>query len=344
MRIFTPVRHSIFLRAAVAICLIVVIGGIALVTLAQQVRICAAAELPVTFEGAWHAGAEMPTPRSEIAAAVLDGKIYVAGGLARSVGGNITTPAFEVYDIEDNSWSEAAPLPIALHHTSIAAYDGAIYLAGGYTDLSFTPTDRAWRYDPEADVWSEIAPLPSPNGAHMLVALNDYLYLVGGTPAGDTLWRYDPAADAWEDDLAPLPTPREHLGAAALGNFLYVAGGRWNGNTSALERYDPAEDAWETLDPMPTARGGFSIAGLDGRIYAAGGEDFVGAGCTFNRAEVYDPETDRWERLPDMPTPRHGITSVAVDGRWYVIGGATGAGAATFLTATGLIEIFTPAS
>jgi Kelch motif protein len=45
-------------------------------------------------DGAWTRAAPMPTARSEIAAAALDGRIYVAGGLT-ALG---TSNVFESYD------------------------------------------------------------------------------------------------------------------------------------------------------------------------------------------------------------------------------------------------------
>ena len=52
----------------------------------------------------------MPTARSELAAAALDGRIYVAGGIAQWG----TTAAFEAYDPATDRWEELPPLPEAV--------------------------------------------------------------------------------------------------------------------------------------------------------------------------------------------------------------------------------------
>jgi N-acetylneuraminic acid mutarotase len=317
------------------------IGISAFLLLGQGTRLCEAAPLAVTVGGAWTLGAPMPTARSEIAAAVLDGRIYVAGGFVQSA--SMITDAFEVYDPPADQWETLASLPVPLHHLGMAAYDGRLYVAGGFTGAGFSATDQAWVYDPAADAWTAIAPLPRPNGAHMLVVLGERLLLVGGANVGSALWAYDPAADTWDDGLAPMPSPREHLGAAAIDGQLYVVGGRWSqGNVATLEVYDPATNAWASLPDMPTARGGFQAAAVNDLLYAGGGEAFTGGGCTFERAEVYDPAAATWARLPDMLSPRHGIAAVGLEGRLYIIGGATGAGARTLLTASDHIDIFTP--
>lgn len=322
----------------VTVVLMCVVSGL---VFAQDMPIvCSAAPIDVTVEGEWTEGAPMPTPRSELGAAVWESVVYVAGGLTADG----ISDAFESYHVANDEWTTLAALPVGLHHLGIAALDGKIYVTGGYEDMNFTPDARAWVYDPETDEWRQLNDLPEPIGAHQLVNVDDRLYIVGGVPQGTMLWAYDAENDSWDTTLTPMPTAREHLGATALDGRLIVVGGRWSqGNLAAAEAYDPEIDTWETLPEMPTARGGFNVTAVNGNVYAGGGEAFSGdSGCTFNRAEVYDAETQMWARLPDMPTPRHGLTMAGVDGRWIVIGGATGAGGMTFETTSDRVEIFSP--
>ena len=87
----------------------------------------------------------MPTSRSELAAAALAGRIYVAGGIAQWG----TTAAFEAYDPATDRWEELPPLPEAVHHLAAAATDKRVYVTGGYTNLLFSEiTKRAWAYEP----------------------------------------------------------------------------------------------------------------------------------------------------------------------------------------------------
>ena len=73
-----------------------------------------------TLQSFWTTGAPMPTARSEIAGAILDGKIYIIGGFDGS-GRSITTT--EVYDPMANEWTTAAPLPQPLDHTAAASFE-----------------------------------------------------------------------------------------------------------------------------------------------------------------------------------------------------------------------------
>src|SRR5262245_48104850 len=173
-------------------------------------------------EGAWHAATPMPLARSELAAAVLDGRLYVAGGIAQ-LG---ATRAFQVYDPADGSWRSLAPLPEARHHFGMAALDGRLYVSGGYPTLPFFDGDaepQLWTYDPKLDRWRALAAMPTPRAAHAMAALDGHLYVAGGVGVDSTaVLRYDPATDRWDRSVPPLKTLREHLAAATLDGKLYV--------------------------------------------------------------------------------------------------------------------------
>ena len=194
----------------------------------------------------------MPTARSEVAAAALDGRIYVAGGL----GTGNSAQAFDVYDPGNDTWSQAASLPQGLNHAAIAASDGLIYLTGGYSGLNSTPEIRStWAYDPGANQWSRRADMPAPRAEHSLANIDGQLYLIGGSgPDSTALWRYDPPGDTWDTSLAEMLTPRNHLIVVSADGKLYAIGGRWavDGNRAtnldAFEVYDPASDKWSGLE------------------------------------------------------------------------------------------------
>ena len=298
---------------------------------------CAAArDVP---QSPWMRAAPMPTARSEMAAAALDGRIYVAGGIAQWG----TTAAFEAYDAALDRWEELPPLPEPGHHLAAAATDDRIYVTGGYTNLLFSEiTDRAWAYDAGARTWARIADLPAPRAAHGMAAIEGKLYVVGGVgPDSEDLWLYDPASDRWEAARAALPTQREHLTATVLDGKLYAVGGRWGdrGNLAAVEIYDPATGQWIRAPDLPTPRSGLTAGVLDRHIHVTGGES-LSLRRTFGEHEAYDPATTRWTALAHLPTPRHGLASAVVSGRWYVIGGGAKAGALTFISLTDLVEVF----
>ncbi|HLM59400.1 MAG TPA: kelch repeat-containing protein, partial [Pyrinomonadaceae bacterium] len=102
----------------------------------------------------------MPTPRSGGGSAVINGRIYVAGG--RPPGSS----AIEVYDPATDKWEKLPNLPTQRNHLAIVAVNGKIIVAGGRT----VPGAMAERvnvveiYDPATRRWTKGAPLPAPRG------------------------------------------------------------------------------------------------------------------------------------------------------------------------------------
>jgi N-acetylneuraminic acid mutarotase len=281
--------------------------------------------------GTWRTAAAMPTKRTEVAAAALDGKSYVVGGFEKPSLGNMLnfsiTPSVEMYDPVTDQWTSKASLPIGLHHVGIGVVDRRLYVIGGYTKSGLSvwnPVASVYAYDPATDRWTEQASMPTARGALAVTEHEGKLYAVGGydrktnTSAVEV---YDPARNVWTTG-ASLPTPRDHLATATVAGKIYAIGGRIDGdysrNLPVVERYDPATDRWTRVSDLPTARSGITAAVDEGKIYVFGGE---GATGTFNESEAYDPVRDVWQRMVPMPTARHGLGSAVVQGRIYVISG-----------------------
>lgn len=302
---------------------------------------------PESDQGTWHTAAPIPTKRTEVAAAAVDGKVYVVGGFEKPSLGNLLnltiTPSVEMYDPVANRWTSKAPMPVGLHHAGIGVVDGRLYVIGGYRQSGFSiwnPVATVYAYDPGTDTWTSRAPMPTARGALSVTEHGGKLYAIGGYDRkanNAQVEVYDPVRNVWTT-AAPLPTSRDHLGTATVAGKIYAIGGRIDGdyhqNLAVMEQYDPATDRWRRVADLPTARSGITAAVVEGRIYVFGGE---GSSGTFNENEAYDPPRDIWQRLAPMPTARHGIGSAVVQGRIYVIsGGPTPGGSFSDLN-----EVFT---
>ena len=75
----------------------------------------------------WGPGADMPTPRSGVAAAVVDEWIYVFGGES----GAGTFAHNERYNPRLNHWETMAPMPTARHGLGAVAVGGHVYVVSG---------------------------------------------------------------------------------------------------------------------------------------------------------------------------------------------------------------------
>lgn len=287
---------------------------------------CSESPAPVesTDRLSWRSLAPVPTERTEVAAALLEGRIYVAGGFAAP---NRTVETVEVYDIAADEWIAGPPLPLPVNHAMATATESEVFLFGGFT-AEGPPSDRAFVLRGEA--WEELARMPEPRGAGGAVVAGGLVYVVGGVgPDGvaEQTMVYDPNTGRWSF-AAGLGRPREHLGVGVAEDTVFAVGGR-AGTLSGfgdLESYDPGADRWTPLAGMPTPRGGMAAAGTsNGFVVAVGGEE---EGGTFDEAEAFDVEGERWLTLPPLPTARHGLGVVADGTTVYVLAGGPDPGLA----------------
>ena len=270
-------------------------------------------------EPGWTQKAALPFEVTENAAAGVGQGIYVVGGFQ-----GLTLPNTVVrYDVGTDAWAEVAEFPKqGYHHMSLVSADGLIFSVAGHNGLTFTPSDAVFVYDPAFDAWSPRAVAPRPRGGAAAAFVGGRIWVVGGvTDQGlaSDLVAYDPGTDMWAADFPSMADTREHLAACALEGRMHVFGGRRGGlnNVNTHEAWDPATETWETLEPLPTARGGIAAAALDGRCHVFGGEADEG---TFNENEAWSPE-EGWTTWPVMPTARHGLAAVTVNQQIFVLAG-----------------------
>ncbi|MDQ3144257.1 MAG: PDZ domain-containing protein [Pseudomonadota bacterium] len=196
--------------------------------------------------GGWAKRATMPTPRGGGGKAVIDGKIYVAGG--RPPGGS----AFEVYDPATDKWEKLPDLPTQRNHLAMVALNGKIIVAGGRTGPGAMAerVDTVEIYDPKTRRWTKGAPLPAPRGGITGAAHAGCMFVFGGegerthvlglTP---NTYGYDPRANRWTK-LPDLPIAIHGLkGSAVIGGRIFLPGGGitlgGNSGTNAMQVYQP---------------------------------------------------------------------------------------------------------
>ncbi|MGH8523464.1 MAG: Kelch repeat-containing protein, partial [Gammaproteobacteria bacterium] len=163
---------------------------------------------------AWTQKAEMPTPRTEVTASVLHGKVYVIGGFDGSAR---TLATVEVYDPATDSWHGGPDLPEARHHAAAVTLADTLYVIGGFASPEFEPQADVFALKARA-TWQRMTPLPEARGALAAAVLDHRILVVGGIgPQGLTsdLFAYEPAVDSWIKET-PAPTRRDHLAAGAL--------------------------------------------------------------------------------------------------------------------------------
>jgi hypothetical protein len=253
----------------------------------------------------------LPEPREELAAATLDGTLFVIAGF--DARGRDTNTVFTY----SGSWSVGAPLPEALDHPAAAVLLGQLYVAGGFS----AGRARATVYRFAQDHWEPVAALHHPRAAFALISLGGRLYALGGrnsamssVPIPEV---YDPALGTWSD-LPALPAPRHHVAGFAYQEMACVAGGKFP-YSARVDCLDPTSRTWHRLPDLPTVTSGAGAVMLGGHLVVVGGEGNAVVPWLFSLIGV------TWQRQ-GMVFPRHGIQVAILMDRGWVCGGGTVAG------------------
>jgi glucose/arabinose dehydrogenase/N-acetylneuraminic acid mutarotase len=198
----------------------------------------------------WTLGANIPFATGAASTALINGKVYLAGGIV----GTTTVTSAAVFDPAANSWTSIAPMPQGRNHTAAGTDGIRFYVFGGrgpgsgdgnFEAEGFNDTQI---YNPATNTW------------------------VSSSDPGST--------------LAPLPQKRGGMGKAAfLGGEFYVIGGETvpsgtgqvAGNVyNRVDVYNPASNSWRLDSVLPTARHGIFPLAYDGKIFVAGGGIIAG--------------------------------------------------------------------
>ncbi len=242
----------------------------------------------------WQRRADMPWATQEVYCAVLDGKIYVAGGLIRDAIATRINDRVGIYDPSADSWIEGPRLPQPRHHPMMAAARGRVWAFGGYDRREggeWTSMTDVWALDD--GLWHPVTQMPQPLAETVGVTVGDRVHLVTGrSPKDKNGGWYDQvdvtthmifdASDATWHTARPAPLARNSAAASVHGRHIYVAGGRMvegGRGTGQLDRYDTETDSWVTLAPIPVSLasgeqvgGGLAMATVGDRLVAFGGE------------------------------------------------------------------------
>ena len=102
---------------------------------------CFIASSTVTFAqvGVWIEKKDMPTARYAMAAAVLDGNIYVIGGWDQKFLRTV-----EMYDPNQDMWMVGTDFPDASSYHTSAVIDGRIYTIGGVDEWPNFEKPNTW--------------------------------------------------------------------------------------------------------------------------------------------------------------------------------------------------------
>ena len=244
----------------------------------------------------WKRVTEMTTPRYMFGATAIGKKIYVSGGWT----GREYLNLLEVFDIENNIWTELAPLPHVRDDHGMTSLNGDIYVAGGRYEGDAVYSS-VLKYSLGTDTWTEVKALNQKRYYFELVTLNGAIYAIAGVDT-NTVERYSPLIDKWS---FVTPTHHNHstFGAASHQDKIYVL------SQAGFEVFIPEADTWKEL-PSLNVGNGVQLASLDDNLLAIGGSEGTNQGKTVYE---FDTTNNSWNHRSDMDVARYFHRAVVVN-------------------------------
>jgi N-acetylneuraminic acid mutarotase len=270
-------------------------------------------------EDSWVTKESLPTARSGLGVAVVNGKIYAIGG---DGGSNVT----EEYNPVTNTWTTKTAMPTGRSRFGIAVYQNKIYVMGGATANGFTAANEV--YDPLTDTWETKTPLPKGSRAELTTSVvNGKIYAVGGYFFGlyrvssNVLEVYDPETDTWTTKT-PMPTAVYSCSSAVVDNKMYVIENSFDTRVGSLNQiYDAENDSWSYGRSIPVGVIG-AVAAATTAVFAPKKIYVIGGDAASNSSnQVYNPENDTWSIGAQLPSSRSYLGVAVVDDVLYAIGG-----------------------
>ena len=253
----------------------------------------------------WTEIVPLPTDLRYGGAAVLNGNLYVVGGLS---GGEFSS---NVYRFSETGWTEAAALSTSLSFNAVAMFNGAIYSVGG--NNSGGVTNGVYRFDGTA--WTEVAPLPAVRTVGRAAVRDGSLYFFGGHDGTDfsaNVYRYD--GTNWHDSVS-LPFALTEPAATEYNGDIYVMGGARVGTYYLTNTFRFDGTSWTSVESLPTACVGMTAVVHSNEIVTIGGN----GGSTFSNSYRYNGS--EWREWLGTPVDLAGAMAATLSNRIYVAGG-----------------------
>ncbi|XP_046890396.1 kelch repeat and BTB domain-containing protein 13 [Hypomesus transpacificus] len=189
----------------------------------------------------------------------------------------------------------------------------AVFIRSMYADLEAEVTKHL-PVELVTYVESLVPPVFVAVGAHPTCSLEETSHAATRTVCyldeGDKDWKV----------LTALPpgASTSMAGVTVLDNKLYIVGGVQGVRKHAVDScfcYDADTSEWSVLPGLRQLRYDFTLVGLDGRLYAIGGEC---EGTVMSSVESYDLATRTWSFVAHLPRPVSGAACTKTMSRIFV--------------------------
>ncbi len=275
----------------------------------------------------WNTTSPLPDAVLDHAGVAANGFVYVLGGNHVIPDGSDWGSHYEISNVvyyakinADGSlgpWLTASPLPQPIFWLSASAWNGRIYVIGGWngSSLSNAVYSANIQTDGSLSPWVVQRVLPDAVYTQAQVS-NGLLYVLGGMVNGATQVQnnvyytrinVDGTLAPWNAGT-PLPLPLANFGAVASGGRIYITGG-WNGATQTKGFYSApvgangAIGSWSANTPLPLILHQHAMASSEQHIFLSGGVSNIGV-----EGNVYSKPLLPLLSTPDILPPRTTLT------------------------------------
>jgi hypothetical protein len=280
----------------------------------------------------WATDVVYPQTILDQATVTVGNNMYVFGGVSTNIIANSRR-------FNGTTWTDIAPLPVALEYPQAVTDGTNIYILGGANSAGAS-VNTLYRYNVATNDYTTLAPFTTATWNHAAEFLNGKIYKFTGTAgtAGSTtaLEIYDVATNTWTAG-APYPTAASFVSSFVRGGFIYGAGGIASvGSVATLKtyRYDPATNTWDdaAIADLPQTRWGAASSrvgygGSNSWVLAGGYVNGSVAANISNTVIEWNSVTNMWTDNPNMPEARARMTGAILGPNFHVIGGRSVASA-----------------
>lgn len=186
----------------------------------------------------WQSLTPMPTARGGATAQVVNGLIYVAGGM-NGDGASLNT--LEIYNPVSGTWQSGPNMQTRRDNAGSAVLNGELHVFGGRIrnadGISPEPTLKTGEKF-NGTSWESIAPMPTGRRAMSVGSVSGKAQVIGGenntnSPSGvfEQNEEYDPDTNTWRS-LTAAPSPRHGAATATINDMVHIVGGGVQSGTS----------------------------------------------------------------------------------------------------------------
>ena len=184
-------------------------------------------------------------------AAVLGGKIFVAGGYPVHTVGTLV----ESFDAATNQWTAVAPMNTPRYNHGVVSAQGKLFAVGGYG-----PNDQGEDeylksvecFDPSTGVWTNINPMNEARQSLGVAVVGDKLFAIGGSDKAYNILSSVECLDLsvpnsqWTT-VAPMTTPRCGMGVVVTCGKIYIARGFGSSSINCFDPNDGPAGRWTAV-------------------------------------------------------------------------------------------------